>query len=299
TVLSPPYTATWANVAQGSYSITAVATDATGAQTSSAPTTITVTPAQAALYFIHPDHLGTPRLVTDEANAIVWRHLPTTEPFGNSPPEEDPNATGTRFEMNLAFPGQYRDRESNLSYNYFRDYDSLGGRYRQSDPIGLSGGINPYGYVGGSPISRFDLFGLYSCIYSVPQHYIVCTPDDPTHPSFASSNYVAGNNDQTDASGAPCQNNPRCSNIEDVGPLPSGTYDVGAQKSNSSRRPLTPVFPLDTYGSNRPGGYQTHGCGDTASCSSGCIAATTNATRDKLNQIFGLEKTNTISVQGF
>ncbi|MDP3514719.1 MAG: Ig-like domain-containing protein [Sulfuritalea sp.] len=162
TVLSPPYTATWSNVAQGSYQITAVATDAVGAQTMSDPVTITVTPAQASLYFIHPDHLGTPRLVTDETNTIVWRHLPTTEPFGNTPPEEDPQAAGRRFEMPLAFPGQYRDRESNLNYNFFRDYDPGRGRYVQSDPIGLAGGINTYSYVNGNPISRIDPLGLDS-----------------------------------------------------------------------------------------------------------------------------------------
>ncbi|HQZ87086.1 MAG TPA: RHS repeat-associated core domain-containing protein, partial [Actinomycetota bacterium] len=96
-----------------------------------------VGPVQASLYFIHPDHLGTPRLVTDAANQVVWRHLPTTDPFGTTPPEEDPQGTGQRFEMPLAFPGQYRDNESGLSYNYFRDYDPGTGRYPQSDPIGL------------------------------------------------------------------------------------------------------------------------------------------------------------------
>ena len=160
TLLAPPYTASWNNVGQGSYLITAVATDAIGAQATSASATLTVTSAQASLYFIHADHLGTPRLVTDSANQVVWRHLPTTEPFGNTPPEEDPNATGNRFEMPLAFPGQYRDRESGLSYNYFRDYDPATGRYPQFDPIGLRGGINGYSYVGGNPLSYADPSGL-------------------------------------------------------------------------------------------------------------------------------------------
>ncbi len=169
TLLNPPYTTTLSNVGQGSYSITAIATDATGAQTASAPITLTVTSVQASLYFIHSDHLGTPRLVTDESNTVVWRQLPTTEPFGNSPPEEDPQATGTRFELPLAFPGQYRDRESNLSYNFFRDcYDPVTGRYCQSDPIGLAGGINTYSYVNGNPVSRIDPTGEVGLSVAIP-----------------------------------------------------------------------------------------------------------------------------------
>ncbi len=47
-----------------------------------------------------------------------------------------------------------------MFYNYFRDYDPATGRYVQSDPIGLDGGLNTYGYVGGRPMKYIDPLGL-------------------------------------------------------------------------------------------------------------------------------------------
>lgn len=108
---------------------------------------------------IYTDHLGTPRLVTDATQHAIWA-WPLGEPFGNTPANEDPESTGGKYTFNLRFPGQYFDKETGHHYNYFRDYDPQNGRYVQSDPIGLAGGINTYVYVESNPLSYNDPDGL-------------------------------------------------------------------------------------------------------------------------------------------
>ena len=116
--------------------------------------TATLDTATAPLYFVHVDHLNTPRLVANDAQQAVWR-WDQQEPFGVNVPDENPSSLGA-FEFPFRFPGQYSDKESNLFYNYFRDYDAYIGRYLASDPIGIEGGLNTYAYVDGDPISRYD-----------------------------------------------------------------------------------------------------------------------------------------------
>jgi RHS repeat-associated protein len=109
-------------------------------------------------FYIYPDHLGTPRLIARAAdNGIVWR-WDGSDAFGLLPPDENPSGLGA-FTFNHRMAGQYYDRETNLFYNYYRDYDPQTGRYLQSDPIGLGGGINTYGYALGNPISLVDPYG--------------------------------------------------------------------------------------------------------------------------------------------
>lgn len=110
--------------------------------------------------FVETDALGTPRaIVHPAANATIWRWDLTTTAFGEHAPNADPDGNGLAYAFNLRYPGQYADGYG-LHYNYYRDYDPATGRYLQSDPIGLLGGMNSYTYVGGNPMAAIDPLGL-------------------------------------------------------------------------------------------------------------------------------------------
>ncbi|MEB1361496.1 RHS repeat-associated core domain-containing protein [Xanthomonas campestris pv. campestris] len=123
------------------------------------------------LHYIEPDHLGSPRVVVDPVrNVAAWSWSLKGEAFGNTAPNQDPDGDGAALVLDMRFPGQRFDAASGLNQNYFRDYDSATGRYGQSDPIGLGGGLSTFGYVGGSPLYLIDPLGLESGTFQFGQY---------------------------------------------------------------------------------------------------------------------------------
>lgn len=187
---SAPYSFSWTSVAAGSYALSARATDNLGALSTSSTVNISVA-AGHALYFIHPDHLNTPRVITNQNQQVVWR-WDNDDPFGGNMAKNNLGGLGA-FEFNLRFPGQYFDRETNNHYNYYRDYNPEIGRYVEADPLGK--GLMPttptthvahtYVYVSSNPLARIDPLGRYDA-----------PPDPPLLLCQSDPDYIPGNDDK-------------------------------------------------------------------------------------------------------
>ncbi|MBI3546205.1 MAG: RHS repeat protein [Gammaproteobacteria bacterium] len=108
--------------------------------------------------YLYTDHLGTPRIATDNSGKMVWRNDGSA--FGDTSPNEDVEGDGRRTVINVRFSGQYYDAETGLHYNWNRYYDPKLGRYITSDPIGLDAGLNTYVYVDSNPLGWIDPKGL-------------------------------------------------------------------------------------------------------------------------------------------
>src|SRR3989442_6941146 len=161
---APPYSFVWTEVPQGTYALTARVTDNLGGAMTSVAVNVTVNAAEAKLYYIHVDHLNTPRVIADQNQRTVWRD-DNTEPFGDSAPDDNPSGLGV-FEFPLMLSLYYRDRETGNFYAIQRDaYNPSIGRFPHTDPIGLLGGINTYASVWNDPLRFTDPLGLatYMC----------------------------------------------------------------------------------------------------------------------------------------
>jgi RHS repeat-associated protein len=102
--------------------------------------------------YILADRLGTPQLATNISGSTVWST--TYQPYGTTG-----TITGS-ITQNLRLPGQNTDAETGFNYNLNRDYMPNIGRYLETDPIGIRGSLNTYGYANANPAKLTDRSGL-------------------------------------------------------------------------------------------------------------------------------------------
>jgi RHS repeat-associated protein len=114
--------------------------------------TVDADPDSGNRYFLFANHISTPIRVEDEQGSVVWSAR--IDPYGTAHVP-----SGAAIEMPLRFPGHYLDSETGLHYNRFRYHNPELGRYLQSDPIGIAGGLNVYAYTS-NPLRRVDVRGL-------------------------------------------------------------------------------------------------------------------------------------------
>jgi len=207
-------------------------------------------PSTDALYFYHTDHLGTPIMMTDKDQNVVWEgeFLPFGEPF---------SVTGT-ITNNLRFPGQYYDVETGLNQNWHRDYKAEIGRYVEKDPIGVKGGINGYQYVRNNPNVYLDVTGLKVTI-TILRDIITDTSIGGTisvNSSIVSDTF----------------NGYTLEPIRAKGPVPTGWYDAFLRTDHDPWR----IELSNVLGNNN---IQIHN-GNTAGQSTGCFLVGTFRLRD-------------------
>jgi RHS repeat-associated protein len=116
-----------------------------------------------------PDHLGSPRVITNSSSGIVSRHdyMPFGEELGSGVGGRTPGggfivADGVRQK----FTGKERDLETGLDYFRARYLSSIQGRFTSPDPLLESGRAatpqswNRYSYVLNNPLRLIDPNGL-------------------------------------------------------------------------------------------------------------------------------------------
>lgn len=105
-----------------------------------------------ALYAVHADLLGAPRMVTDAQRRIRW--LARFTPFGAA------QRVAGDLEFDLRLPGQIADAVTGWHDNLLRTYHPRWGQYLEPDPLGPLPGTQALGYADQQPRRYIDPMGL-------------------------------------------------------------------------------------------------------------------------------------------
>ena len=128
----------------------------------------------AAVRWLVPDHLGTPRIIIDQTGTLANLKRHDYLPFGEelfAPTGGRSAALGytSRDGLRQQFTSKERDTETGLDYFGARYSSSTQGRFTSSDPLLSSGSVyapqtwNRYSYTINNPLKYTDPFGMYIC----------------------------------------------------------------------------------------------------------------------------------------
>jgi len=223
-------------------------------------------------YFFQSDGLGSITSLSDSSGS-----LPSSlgyGAFGNQTYLSGPVVPSSRYTA--------RDWNATTGLYYFRAryYDPLIGRFLSEDPLRFAAGRNFYVYSLNNPALLSDPTGLsVTCTYSQGSHTIICIDD-------GTGTTVVDDPDAYSGHG-PGLNNPSMQNVPDIGPIPTGTYDIGGPKpDNPPTGPLSlRLYPTDDTNTFNRNGFLIHGDkvkGPRNSASHGCIV-TTKKSRQAIN----------------
>lgn len=127
-----------------------------------APPSPETPPAQPRFVYFHLDHLGSPRVITDGAGAVVSTHH--YMPYGEELPLQPMSSGNSR-----QFTGHERDAESGLDYALARYYASSLARFVGVDPDGANPANpqswNKYAYALNNPVKFLDISGRYAQVF--------------------------------------------------------------------------------------------------------------------------------------
>src|SRR5262249_50684549 len=120
--------------------------------------------------YIHPDHLGSTNVVTDEGDNLV--QTLDTYPYGTSRIN-----VSTSTNIKRKYIGQFSDDQTGLDYLNARYYDAGRGQFVSQDPVFLSSrqnlfnpqSLNSYSYADNNPINKSDPDGQAASLVGVLQ----------------------------------------------------------------------------------------------------------------------------------
>ncbi|HWZ44719.1 MAG TPA: RHS repeat-associated core domain-containing protein [Candidatus Saccharimonadales bacterium] len=176
----------------------------------------------AASEFYEADGLGSITSLTTTSGAVNQSY--SFDSFGNT------FSTTGAFVQPFRYTGREWDAETGLYYYRARYYDAAIGRFLGEDPVRFDAGSpNFYAYVGNSPTNAVDPSGLAQCVYSVAMHTLVCGPNANGIPALIGPNLpgaVLVGPGGLHSGAKDCQDQDKCTNTKDKGPIEPGNYKM-------------------------------------------------------------------------